>query len=139
MVPLHCKRSVVDIQNKSAIKIEKWNKIVIEASKQCRRNLITKIEEALSFDGFIKTLCSYDLSLIACTGHSAKTLKSVLNTYPSIKTIACLIGPEGGFTSDEIEMAEKAGCIPISIGHSILKIETAAIAISSILLYAYSD
>jgi 16S rRNA (uracil1498-N3)-methyltransferase len=63
----------------------------------------------------------------------------VLCEHPLVKKILCLVGPEGGFTHSEIEMAEKAGCVPITIGHSTLRIETAAIAISSMLLYAYSD
>ncbi|MDN3513606.1 MAG: 16S rRNA (uracil(1498)-N(3))-methyltransferase [Candidatus Brocadia sp.] len=139
LIPLHCTRSVVDIRNKSAEKIERWNKIAIEASKQCKRNFITTIEKVTPLDDLIKTVCSYDLSLIACTEPHTKTLKSVLCERPSVKKIICLIGPEGGFTRDEIEMAEKAGCIPISLGRSTLRIETAALAISSILLYAYSD
>jgi 16S rRNA (uracil1498-N3)-methyltransferase len=139
LIPLHCKRSVVDIRGKDGEKIERWNRVAIEASKQCKRNFITKIENVMSMDDLLKTVYNYDLSLIACTEPHAKTLKSLLMEHPSVKRIVCLIGPEGGFTPSEIVMAEKAGCIPISMGHSILRIETAAIAISSMLFYAYSD
>ncbi|MDQ1272315.1 MAG: rRNA (uracil1498-N3)-methyltransferase [Planctomycetota bacterium] len=139
LIPLHCKRSVVDIRDKSDEKIERWDKIAIEASKQCKRNFVTTIEKVISLDDVIKTVCNYDLSLIACTEPHTKTLKSVLCEHPLVKKILCLVGPEGGFTHSEIEMAEKAGCVPITIGHSTLRIETAAIAISSMLLYAYSD
>jgi 16S rRNA (uracil1498-N3)-methyltransferase len=138
LIPLHCDRSVVDIRSKSDEKTEKWNKVVIEASKQCKRNYITKIENVMLFDGLIKTICNYDLSLIACTESHAKTLKSVLNEHLSAKKIICIIGSEGGFTHRELEMAEKAGCVPINVGPSTLRIETAAIVISSMLLYAYS-
>lgn len=139
LIPLHCKRSVVDIRNKSGDKIERWNKVAIEASKQCKRNFITKIEDVMPFDSLVKTVHNYDLSLIACTEPHTKRLKSLLSEHTSVKKIICLIGPEGGFTQTEIEMAEKAGCLPVSMGHSILRIETAAIAISSMLLYAYTD
>lgn len=139
LIPLHCKRSVVDIRSKSDEKIERWDKIAIEASKQCKRNFVTKIEKVTSLDDVIKNVGNYDLSLIACTEPHTKTLKSLLSEHPSVKKIICLIGPEGGFTHSEIEMSEKAGCVPISMGHSTLRIETAAIAISSMLLYAYSD
>ncbi|MEP9411807.1 MAG: 16S rRNA (uracil(1498)-N(3))-methyltransferase [Candidatus Brocadia sp.] len=139
LIPLHCKRSVVDIRNKSGDKIERWKKVTIEASKQCKRNFITKIEDVMSFDSLMNTVHSYNLSLIACAEYRTKALKSLLQEYPSVKKIICLIGPEGGFTQNEIEMAEKAGCTPVSIGHSTLRVETAAIAISSMLLYAYSD
>lgn len=139
LIPLHCTRSVVDIRDKSAEKIERWDRITIEASKQCKRNSITKIEDVMSFDSLMKTVCNYDLSLIACPEPRTKTLKCIVNEHPSAKKILCLIGPEGGFIHGEIELAGKAGCIPISIGHSTLRVETAAIAISSMLLYAYSD
>lgn len=139
LIPLHCKRSVVDIRDKSDEKIERWNKITTEASKQCKRNFVTNVENIMSLDDLIKNIRNYDLSLIACTEPHTKTLKSLLSEHPSGKKIICLIGPEGGFIPSEIEMAEKAGCIPVSMGLSTLRVETAAIAISSMLLYAYSD
>ncbi len=139
LIPIHCKRSVVDIRNKSDEKIERWNRVTIEASKQCKRNYITIIEDIMPFDGLMRIVQNYDLSLIACTEAPTKILKALLNEHPSVKRIICLIGPEGGFTRSEVEMAEKAGCVPVSISHSTLRIETAAIAISSMLLYAYSD
>ncbi|MBI2472667.1 MAG: 16S rRNA (uracil(1498)-N(3))-methyltransferase [Planctomycetes bacterium] len=139
LIPLHCERSVVDIRHKSAEKIEKWNKVVIEASKQCKRNFLTKIEDVMSFDSLMKTINNYDLSLVACTDNHTRTLKSVLTEHPLARKIICLVGPEGGFTRGEIEMAVKSGCVPVSVGHSILRIETAVVAISSMLLYAYAD
>lgn len=139
LIPLHCKRSVVDIRHKSVEKAEKWDKVVIEASKQCKRNFLTRIDEVVTFDDLMKTVCDYDLPLIACTDVPARTLKGVLTEHPAVKKIICLVGPEGGFTREEIEIAGKSGCIPVSVGLSVLRIETAVIAISSMLLYAYSD
>src|SRR5574341_1457670 len=55
LIPIHCERSIVDIRNKSDIKIEKWNKIVIEASKQCKRNFVTRIENITALNDLIKT------------------------------------------------------------------------------------
>lgn len=138
LIPIHCKRSVVDIRDKSEVKIEKWGKVVIEASKQCKRNFVTKIENVTSFNDLIKTAHNYDLALIACTETHTKVLKDVLHEYPAVKKTLCLIGPEGGFTREEIEMAKASGLIPVSAGFSTLRIETAAIALSSMLLYAYS-
>lgn len=138
LIPIYCKRSIVDIRNKSDVKIEKWDTIAIEASKQCKRNFVTKIEDVTPLDDLLKTICNYDLPLIACTESHTKALKCVLDEYASAKKIICLIGPEGGFINSEVETAEKAGCIPVSIGLSTLRIETAAVAISSMLLYVYS-
>lgn len=139
LIPLFCKRSVVDIRDTAGEKIERWNKIAIEASKQCKRNYVTRIENPVPFSDLVKNTCLFDLSLIACAEAHAKTLNGLVREYPAVKKIVCLIGPEGGFTGNEIETAEKAGCMPVVIGHSTLRVETAAIAISSMLLYAYSD
>ncbi|MGQ3685769.1 MAG: RsmE family RNA methyltransferase [Candidatus Loosdrechtia sp.] len=139
LIPVHCKRSVVDVRNTPDVKIDKWKRIVIEASKQCKRNILTKIENVTTFDDLIKTVCGYDLSLIAYTGPDTRSLKNVLSEYPSVRKVFCLIGPEGGFTRDEVEKARNAGIIPVSVGPSVLRIETAAIAVSSMLLYACSD
>lgn len=138
LIPIFCKRSVVDIRNSAGEKIERWNKIAIEASKQCKRNFVTRIENLVPFADFVNNRCHSDLPLIACTAPHAKTLKSLVREYPAAKKIVCIIGPEGGFTGSEIESAEKAGYIPAIIGNSTLRVETAAIAISSMLLYAYS-
>src|SRR3989304_9091690 len=85
LIPLHCERSIVDIRHKSAEKIEKWDKVVIEASKQCKRNFLTKIEDVMSFDGLMKTVCDNDLLLISGTNPHAKPLKSLLTEHPSAR------------------------------------------------------
>jgi len=139
LIPLHCERSVVDFRHKSIGKTEKWDKIAIEASKQCKRNVITNIEDMTSFDDLLKDVHNYELSIIASVESPAKSLKSILLAHPSVKKILCLIGPEGGFTGKEMEKAVEAGCLPASIGTSTLRIETAAVAISAVLLYAYTD
>jgi 16S rRNA (uracil1498-N3)-methyltransferase len=120
------------------VKIEKWQKVAIEASKQCGRNTITEIGEVVNFDDILKTVDSYDLSLFACSQSDSDNLKNTLQEHPKPNNILSFIGPEGGFTSNEIEMAKKAGCKFVSLGRQILRVETAAIAVSAILSYHYS-
>ncbi|MBM4053577.1 MAG: 16S rRNA (uracil(1498)-N(3))-methyltransferase [Planctomycetes bacterium] len=137
LIPLHCERSVVTISEHTTEKRERWNKIAIESSKQCKRNVLTKITDGVAVEDLVNTLRDYDLSLIACLEPNTKPLKVVLRERPSVKKIVSLIGPEGGFTDREIECAIEKGCIPVTLGNSTLRIETAAIAISSMLLYEY--
>ncbi|MCF6147385.1 MAG: 16S rRNA (uracil(1498)-N(3))-methyltransferase [Candidatus Kuenenia sp.] len=137
LIPLHCERNVVTINEKFTEKRERWNKIAIESSKQCKRNVLTKITDGVAVKDLLNTLCNYDLSLIACLRSYTKSLKVVLRERPSAKKLICLIGPEGGFTDYETELAVEKGSIPIALGSSTLRIETAAIAISSMLLYEY--
>jgi len=138
LIPVNYARSVVKLKDDCSVKIEKWQKIAIEASKQCGRNTITEIGEVVDFDNILNTINSYDLPLFACSQSDSDNLKNTLQEHPKPNNILSFIGPEGGFTSNEIEMAKIAGCKFVSLGNRILRIETAAIAVSAILSYHYS-
>ncbi len=138
LIPINYARSVVKLKDDCSVKIEKWQKIAIEASKQCGRNTITEIGEVVNFDNALKTADNYDLPLFACNQSDSNNLKNTLQEQPKPNNIISFIGPEGGFTSNEIEMARKAGCKFVSLGSRILRVETAAIAVSAILSYHYS-
>jgi len=138
LIPVNYARSVVKLKDDCSVKIEKWQKIAIEASKQCGRNTITEIGEVVNFDSILNTTDSYDLPLFACNQSDSDNLKNTLQEYQKPNNILSFIGPEGGFTSNEIEMAKKAGCKFVSLGRQILRVETAAIAVSAILSYHYS-
>ena len=131
--------SVVKLKAESSEKIEKWRKIAIEASKQCGRNTITEIGEVVDFCNIIENLDSYDLPLLACNQPDTNNLKNTLQEHLKPNNIIGFIGPEGGFTPNEIEMAKKAGCKFVSLGQRTLRVETAAIAVSAILSYHYSN
>ncbi|ODS33388.1 MAG: ribosomal RNA small subunit methyltransferase E [Candidatus Scalindua rubra] len=138
LIPIHFERSVVKLKTERSEKIEKWRRIAIETSKQCGRNIITEISNGTDFCNFIKNAKSYDLSLFACNQSVPNNLKNTLQEHLKVNNIISFIGPEGGFTSNEIEMAKEARCKFVSLGQQILRVETAAIAISAILSYHYS-
>ena len=138
LIPINYARSVVKLKDDCSVKIEKWQKIAIEASKQCGRNTITEIGNVVDFDNILNTSDSYDLPLFACSQSDSDNLKNTLQEHPKPNNILSFIGPEGGFTSNEMEMAKRAGCKFVSLGSQILRIETAAIAVSAILSYHYS-
>tara|TARA_B100001964_G_scaffold37308_1_gene40408 strand:+ start:2332 stop:3060 length:729 start_codon:yes stop_codon:yes gene_type:complete len=138
LIPINYARSVVKLKDDCSVKIEKWQKIAIEASKQCGRNTIAEIGNVVDFENILNTADSYDLPLFACSQSDSDNLKSTLQEHPKPNNILSFIGPEGGFTSNEIEMAKRAGCKFVSLGSRILRVETAAIAVSAILSYHYS-
>lgn len=138
LIPVNFARSVVKLKDDCSVKIDKWQKIAIEASKQCGRNTITEICEVIDFDNVLKTVESYDLYLFACSQSDSNNLRNTLQEHPKPNNIISFIGPEGGFTSSEIEIAKKTGCTFVSLGQRILRVETAAIAVSAILSYHYS-
>ena len=139
LIPVNYARSVVKLKSESSEKIEKWRKLAIEASKQCGRNTITEICDVVDFGDITKNLDNYDLPLFACNQTDSNNLKNTLQEYPKPNNIISFIGPEGGFTSNEVEMAKKAGCKLVNLGQMTLRVETAAIAVSAILSYHYSN
>ncbi len=137
LIPTNYERSVVRLKDDCSVKIEKWQKIAIEASKQCGRNTVTEICGVVDFENILKSTDRYDLLLFACNQSDSNNLKKTLQEHPKVNNIIIFIGPEGGFASDEIEMAKEAGCRFVSLGRQILRVETAAIAVSAILSYQY--
>ncbi len=137
LIPLHYERSVVRFATECSEKIEKWKRIALETSKQCGRNMITEINTVMDFSNSLKSVENYDLSLFACSQSDSNNLKNILQEHQKVNSIISFIGPEGGFTSEEIRMAREAGCQFVSLGERILRVETAAIAISTILSYNY--
>jgi 16S rRNA (uracil1498-N3)-methyltransferase len=110
-------------------KQERLQKIALAAMKQCGRSRLPEITPVVKFDELLKTKNNFEL---ACIPHeqveTGKTLHSILKNYTSLKTVLIMIGPEGGFSEAEIQKAEEAGCIPLSLGVRRLRTETAAIA-----------
>lgn len=117
---------ICDHSERKVIKTERYEKILLSAMKQSLKGYLPVLNEAVSFRDFLISENSFnDLKCIAhCEETDKKSLKSVL--LPKIKT-TILIGPEGDFSSEEIELAKKNGYIPVTLGESRLRTETAAI------------
>ena len=112
------------------IKIDRLEKITISAMKQSLQLHKPIIEELVSFEEFTRN-CKSDNKFIA---HCKENEKLFLNNCKiKAKTITVLIGPEGGFSDNEIDLAEKHGFISVSLGNNRLRTETAAIAATQIL------
>ncbi len=137
LVPVECRRSVVKIRQESSQKLEKWRRIAIEAAKQCGRTYITEVEGMTSFLAILEEARRNELSLLASPAPGARPLQEVVREHPGVKTVLCVVGPEGGFTEEEVEGARGVGCIEVGMGPRILRIETASIAIVSMLQFAY--
>ena len=112
------------------IKMDRLEKITISAMKQSLQLHKPIIQELVSFEEFIKN-CKSEDKFIA---HCKESKKLFLNNCRlETKTITVLIGPEGGFSENEIVLAEKYGFISVSLGNNRLRTETAAIAATQIL------
>lgn len=112
-------------------------KAVIEASKQCGRNRLMKIAEPRTPAEFFAECPSDTLRLIAHPAENAgdpKSAGALLREADPLASVALAIGPEGGFTDEEVQTASGAGWRSVSLGRRILRIETAALALASLAL-----
>ncbi len=105
----------------------KWQRIALEACKQCGQNYLPKVAAPLNFQPWISQLEKFDTSIIASLDDQALHLKEHLTNNPLKGSIALLIGPEGDFSPDEYTQAYNAGFQPISFGGIIMRVETASI------------
>ena len=137
-IPLDCARSAVNIRTRAENKIQKWQRICAEASKQSGRNRITEIACPHTVDEALRLVSSHRLALIATLGENTSSLRSVLAATTRMDSILYLVGPEGGFTRAEVTAATRAGCKPVALAPSVLRTETAAIAGVAMLIYATS-
>lgn len=120
ITPIICDRSERKVINK-----ERFDKIVLSALKQCNESYLPKLNEAVTFKEFISKQQNKGLQLIAhCEETDKKTLKSVLK---SNEDVTLLIGPEGDFSTKEIALALENNYIPVSLGNTRLRTETAAV------------
>jgi 16S rRNA (uracil1498-N3)-methyltransferase len=134
IVPLQCERSVTKlIRNSDAERAQKrllhWRAVTQAACEQCERTVLPIVEPIQAIADYLAK-ASPDvkgaLKLICCTGDHPSLAKTIA-PLPA-RDVILLIGPEGGFTPDEIELAMKAGFQAVSLGKRILRTETAGIA-----------
>lgn len=140
-VPMITERTIVKLSSKKVKKrLKRWTKIVKEASKQCMRIDIPEVKQPISFNKAVSYFKNYDLVLIPWEQEKKVSVrKTIKNLDRNITNIAVLIGPEGGFSVDEVEMAKRFGAVSVTLGPRILRTETAGIVISSLLLYEIGD
>tara|TARA_R110000850_G_scaffold264496_3_gene393597 strand:+ start:2900 stop:3652 length:753 start_codon:yes stop_codon:yes gene_type:complete len=140
IVPLLSERTVVQLSGNDLVKKQqKWQRVAIEACKQCGQNWIPEVGTPQSVEQFARSTTD-QFRLIAAINESARTLKATLEEWdeensgrPTEATL--LIGPEGDFTPAEVSQALGAGFSPISLGPIILRSETAAIYALSVTAY----
>jgi 16S rRNA (uracil1498-N3)-methyltransferase len=121
-VPLATQRSVVHPR------LEKLQRYVIEASKQCGRNVLMSIEPAADWASYCRGENLRGRKIVAHPGTRETT---VLHTASAGDGFTLAVGPEGGFTDGEIEQARAAGWTPFDMGPRLLRIETAALVLAA--------
>lgn len=133
IIPVNTTRSIVKLDKKETKKVERWNKILKEASEQSKRVVIPKINGIMD----IKDLCNleYDIKILCTVNELSMSLKEVLEKDLNNLRILLVIGPEGGFTESEEKILIDNGFISTSFGRRVLRTETASLYALSIINY----
>ena len=141
IAPLISERTIVDLGAKEAEqKRTKWQQVAIEAAKQCGQNWLPQIQPPRKLKEFFSRSGNFDVRLIGSLQPDAQHLKTIFADYVEQhrdrpKNVLMLVGPEGDFTPAELALAKSNGCLPITLGPIILRVETAALYCLSVLSY----
>ena len=140
-IPFFSRRAIARPDaNRLAGRSRRWHRIAAEALKQCRRPNLPEIATALSFDEVLDFSKTCDLSIVFWENEAAPLRSSIESDekHP-VKKILLMLGPEGGFTQQEIEMAKHSGFVVAGLGPRILRAETATLAACAIVQYLFGD
>jgi 16S rRNA (uracil1498-N3)-methyltransferase len=136
ITPYISNRSLVNSIAVWSKKKERWDRILKEAAEQSGRGHIPLLSEPVEFSEAVNFQST--VKLIAWEGEKRLDLKQVLKSS-NVKQVSLMIGPEGGFEETEIQLGLDAGWIPFSLGKRILRMETAAIVASALVLYELGE
>lgn len=139
IVPLVCDRSVVKPRDRGDESPERWKQVAIEAAKQSGRTRVPGIEAARSLDDALDDARCADLAIFGALGPDTVRLREALagllnETTDDRPRVWIAIGPEGDFTESETTALTEAGARPVSLGPTILRVETAAVASAAAVL-----
>lgn len=133
IIPINTTRSIVKLDKKESKKIERWNKILKEASEQSKRVVIPRINTILDVQDLAKL--DYDIKILCTVNELSTSIKKVLSNDLNGAKIILVIGPEGGFTDAEEKILIENGYISTSFGNRVLRTETASLYVLSIINY----
>jgi len=152
-VPTVTERSIVRRPDTvTASRLSRWRRIITEAAEQSGRGRIPQLEAPVNFPDAVSGLGGFDRCLIGSPQAAGPSLRELLRagdihtpkqsfcegrTEPVV--VALLIGPEGGFTDKEVQLAQASGASPISLGRRILRTETAAVVASALILHELEE
>lgn len=129
IVPMISSRTIVKVDNEDKKKLERYNKIALEACEQCKRDHLVKVSAPIRF----KMIPEYksELNVIAYEAYNANSipLKQLLREHPNVTSITYVIGSEGGFSEEEVQTLQAQGFRCVSLGNRILRAETAAMVV----------
>ena len=138
IVPVMMKRTIVKLEDnkKEQKKLERWRTISLTAAKQSGRAIVPEVSDFITFNEAVKRARSLAYNLIPYENEKGMDkARELIKELKNKKSIGIFIGPEGGISEDELELAINAGAKPISLGNRILRTETAGLALVSVIAF----
>ena len=137
IIPVATKRAVVKLDDKKAAKkVERWNAISEGGAKQSGRNIVPKVTRVMSYKEALTYAKQLDVVLIPYElAEGMEETRQVIDSIMPGKTVGIFIGPEGGFTDKEEQSLLSNDFKPVSLGKRVMRVETAAMYVASVINY----
>lgn len=136
--PLTTRHTVVKVSAEEAVeKSRKWQRVALEACKQCGQNFLPEVKTVKPLGMFLREVKT-GASLVASLAPGALPVREKLEAVPgNCEALTFLVGPEGDFAKEEIEEALAQGFEPVSLGEIVLRVETACLFLASSARYRF--
>jgi 16S rRNA (uracil1498-N3)-methyltransferase len=141
LIPFISGRTVVRLPpERAADRLRHWREVASNATKQSGRDRTLVIQPPVALPELIEAVRrDAALKVVFWEEEGSTDLKRLLGESPQRQAFVGMVGPEGGFTEEEVVAAKEVGFIPASLGYRILRSETAATAVAAIVQYAWGD
>lgn len=135
VVPVRTERSQIRERDRK----KRWDRIALEASKQCGRTKPAIVENTLNFDDAAKLYSKGELAVILQVNSEISVKDYIKKSLQAPQNIVLFVGPEGGFTDNEVLLGNEMGFISLGLGPRVLRTETASLSVLSVLQFHYGD
>jgi len=132
-VPVIATRVQLQLEE-GAARAERWRRLIIEAAEQCGRGKLPAIEAPISFDDAVRQAPGVKLMPWE-DEHQQRLGEHLRSLTDRPRTVSVFIGPEGGYEPSEVELARESGATLVTLGHQVMRAETAAIVSCGIILH----
>jgi len=136
IIPMRSSRTVAGGGEPGGQRLERWRRIALSAMKQSLRARLPRIVPVMSLQEVVGAASSYDLALIASEEERGRGPALASGLVAEARRVLLMIGPEGGFTREELDLAREAGMQSVSLGRARLRADTASIAGLALLMAA---
>ncbi|MFZ5631218.1 MAG: 16S rRNA (uracil(1498)-N(3))-methyltransferase [Bacillota bacterium] len=139
IIPLICRRSVVRLEDKRAAgRQERWQRVAVEAAKQCRRARLPVVRSAQGLDEVLDGMPVGTAAFLPWEEERDRSFGQLLQGENPGR-VYIFIGPEGGFEKSEVEGARRRGVVTVTLGPRILRTETAGLACLALIMHRWGD